>query len=116
VVTDLREVEESVCSHIARAAEKLRRQKLVAGLVMVFVTTNTFRPQDQQYQASKTIDLPVASADTMTLTRAALIAAKSVYRKGYRYKRAGITLLELSSAESVEGDMWTSLIPLAASR
>jgi DNA polymerase V len=108
VVTDRREIEESVCSHIARAAEKLRRHNLVAGLVMVFVTTNPFRPQDKQYQASKTIGLPVASADTITLTRAALIAAKAVFREGYRYKKAGITLVELSTADRVQGDMWTS--------
>lgn len=107
-VTELREIEESVCSHIARAAEKMRRQNLVAGLVMVFVTTNPFRPQDKQYQASKTVGLPVASADTMTLTRAALLAARAVYRQGYRYKKAGITLLELTAAGKVQGDLWTT--------
>ena len=107
VVTERREIEESISAHIARAAEKLRRQKLVAGMVMVFVTTNPFRPQDRQYQASKTIGLPFASADTITLTRAALIAARSVFREGYRYKKAGITLLALSTAESVPGDLWT---------
>ena len=108
VVTERLEIEESVCSHIARAAEKLRRQNLVAGLVMVFVTTNPFRPQDKQYQSSKTVGLPVASADTITLTRAAMIAAKAVFRQGYRYKKAGITLLDLSSAALHQGDMWTN--------
>ena len=107
-VTELCELEEAVCSHIARAAEKLRRQKLAAGMVMVFVTTNPFRPQDKQYQASKTIGLPVASADTITLTRAALIAIRALYRTGYRYKKAGITLLELSGAGTVQGDLWTT--------
>lgn len=107
-VTERRELEESISSHVARAAEKLRRQNLVAGVVMVFVTTNPFRPQDQQYAASRTIGLPVATADTTVLVKAALIAANRLWKEGYRYKKAGITLLELSSADSVQGDLWTS--------
>lgn len=107
-VTQRREIEEAVCAHISRAAEKLRRQKLAAGAVLVFVTTNPFRPQDRQYQSSKTIGLPVASADTMVLTNAAMIAARHVFREGYRYKKAGITLLALSNAGSVQGDLWTT--------
>jgi len=75
-------------------------------VVMAFVTTNPFRRQDKQYQASKTIGLAVASADTMVLTRAALIGIRQVYRQGYRYKKAGIMLLELSSAAVVQGDLW----------
>lgn len=43
----------------------------------------------------------------MTLTRAALIAAKSLYREGFLYKKAGITLLDLTRANTVQGDMWT---------
>jgi len=108
VVTELSELEESVSSHIARAAEKLRRQGLAAGMVMVFLTTNPFRPQDKQYQASKTIGLAVSSADTLVLTKAALIAVRLVYRKGYRYKKAGITLLDLSASGVVQSDLWTT--------
>ncbi len=106
-VTERSEFEESVASHIARAAEKLRRQKLTAGAVMVFAQTNQFRTQDRQYSASRTIALPVASADTLVLTNAALRAAGCIWREGFRYKKAGITLLELGSASKVQGDLWT---------
>ena len=54
------ELEAAVSTHVARAAEKLRRQRLVAGAVMVFVTTNPFRPQDRHYAALRTIGLPVS--------------------------------------------------------
>jgi DNA polymerase V len=105
-VTERRELEESICTHIARAAEKMRRQNLVAGAVMVFVTTNKFKTEDRQYAASRTVELPVASADTMTLSNAALAAAGRLWRPGYRYKKAGITLLALGPSHNVQSDLW----------
>ena len=107
-VTERFELEEAVTTHIARAAEKLRRQKLAAGVVMVFVMTNPFRPQDRQYQASRSIGLPVASSDTTVLARAALIALRHLWRPGFRYKKAGIMLLEIGPADLVQGDLWVS--------
>lgn len=107
-VTERHELEEAVSSHVARAAEKLRRQRLVAGVVMVFVTTNPFRPQDRQYVASRSIGLPVATSDTRTLVKAALLGINRLWRDGIRYKKAGITLMELRTASDVQGDLWTS--------
>src|ERR1700683_2764945 len=48
-VTARSEREEAVASYAARAAEKMRRQNLAAGRLMVFVQTNPFRPRDAQY-------------------------------------------------------------------
>ena len=101
------ELEEAVSSHIARAAEKLRRQGLAASIVMVFVTTNPFRTQDRQYEASRSIGLPVASADTTVLVKAALCALNRLWRDGYRYKKAGVTLLGLAPVSIIQGDLWT---------
>ncbi len=106
-VTQRHELEEAVCAHIARAAEKLRRQNLTAGVVTVFVTTNPFRTQDRQYEASRSIGLPVASADTTVLVKAALYAVNRLWRDGYRYKKAGVTLLNLTPASALQGDLWT---------
>jgi DNA polymerase V len=106
-VTQRHELEEAVSSHVARAAEKLRRQGLAAAVVVVFVTTNPFRMQDRQYVASRSIGLPVASADTTVLVKAALCALDRLWRAGYRYKKTGVTLLELSPASIVQGDLWT---------
>lgn len=105
-VVERQELEESICTHVARAAEKLRRQNLVAGAVMVFVTTNKFKTEDRQYAASRTVELSVASADTMTLSNAALTAAARLWRPGYRYKKAGITLLALGQSHNVQSDLW----------
>lgn len=106
-VVSRHELEEAVTAHVSRAAEKLRRQHLCAGVVMVFATTNRFKPEERQYAASKTIGLEVPSADTMTLATAARLALAAVWREGYRYKKVGVALLELSPSSTVQGDLWS---------
>lgn len=105
-VTTRNELAEAVNAHAARAAEKLRRQGLAAGMVMVFVETNRFRQQDRQYAASKTVGLPVASSDTRMVARAALLALDRLWRDGYRYNKCGVALLELGQATNVQTDLW----------
>ena len=45
-----------------------------------------------------TAALPVPTADTVPLLRAARAALGLIYREGYRYQRAGVVLLDLSPA------------------
>ena len=106
-MTDRGELEEAVSSHVERAAEKLRRQKLCASVLSVFVRTNPFKVEDTQYNTSHALRLPVATADTTRLLTAAKRAVHRIWRDGYRYKKAGVELLGLVPAASVQGDLWT---------
>ncbi len=63
---------EAVATYTARAAEKMRRQRLATASLIVFVETNRFRPGDLQHRASQGVQLAVATADTGKLTSAAL--------------------------------------------
>jgi DNA polymerase V len=102
-VTTLPELREAVASYTARAAEKLRRQHLATAHLMVFVETNRFRADDPQHCASRTVELPVATSDSGKLIGAALAGLQSIGREGYRYKKAGVVLLELHPASAVAG-------------
>ncbi|MDB5553497.1 MAG: protein DNA-repair protein [Rhizobium sp.] len=101
-VLSIEEMREAVASYAARAAEKMRRQDLVTSHLIVFVETNPFRQQDAQYHATRSIRLPVASADTGRLTNAALRALEAVYKPDYLYKKAGVMLLDLHKAEKAQ--------------
>lgn len=100
------EMEEAVSTYAARASEKMRRQKLAASSLMVFLETNSFRPQDAQYHPSQTVTLPVPSADTAKIIRAALSGLAVIWRDGYRYKKAGVMLLDLIPAATVQGALF----------
>ena len=107
-VTAQRELEEAVASFVSRAAEKLRRQNLAAGTVLVFVHTNPFKTTERQYSASDVVRLPVASADTSKLIHAAFCAVRRIYKQGYRYTKAGVMLDAIEPADGVQGVLWAS--------
>ena len=77
-------------------------------MISVFVTTNPFKAADRQYATSYGVRLPVPSADTAILLRAAAHALDRIWRDGFRYKKAGVMLLDLAPSAIVQGDLWTA--------
>ena len=102
-VTSFQELCEAVASYTARAAEKMRRLSLATAHIAVFVETNSFKPSDAQYHATRAVRLPVASANSGTLAIAAARALRLLWKDGYRYKKAGVMLLDLVPASKVQG-------------
>lgn len=95
LVYDLEELEEAVASYIGRAAEKLRAQDSLAGALQVYIRTNIFKPEAPQYQRAVTVPLPEATADSRVLTQWGLRVLRRIYRQGFGYHKAGITLMNI---------------------
>lgn len=108
LVYDLAELEEAVASYVAKAAEKLRNQDSLAGAVQVFIRTNVFKPEAPQYQRAVTVPLPEASADTRVLTRWALRVLRRIYRPGFCYHKAGITLMNIVPTTNQQFSLFAS--------
>ena len=102
------EMEQVVATYAARAAEKMRRQKLATATLVVFVLTNRFKPTDPQYSAQQLVQLPVVTADTGRLIRAARWGLSKIWKDGFRYKKAGVMLLDLGPASQVQADLFHS--------
>lgn len=96
-VHDLPQLGEAVASYVAGAAERLRAQGSLAGMLQVYIRTNPHKAAPQ-YQRGLTIPLPEATDDTLRLTRTALWGLKSIYRPGFAYQKAGVALLGLTAA------------------
>jgi DNA polymerase V len=109
-VERLAELREAVAFHVSRAAEKLRAEGLAASRLEVFIHTSQFSDAPR-YAASHTVRLALATHYTPRLVAAAHRVLERIYRPGYAYKRAGITLthlvpeaqIQLSLFESREG-------------
>lgn len=99
-VTELSGMLEAVAAYATRAGEKLRRHKLEATHLAVFMHTSRFNQKDAPYSAQTTVHLSEASADTFDLIRAAQRGATKIFRPGFRYAKAGIILNDLVSARS----------------
>lgn len=98
LIYDLEELEEAVASYIGRAAEKLRSQNSLAGALQVYIRTNVFKAEVPQYQRAVTVPLPEATSDTRTLVGWGLRILKRIYRPGFGYHKAGITLMNIVPA------------------
>jgi DNA polymerase V len=97
-VTTIDELGAAVSTFVARACERLRGQASVCGAIHVYIETSRFNDSKQHYANGITIPLPDPSDDTRTLTGAALSGLRRIFRKANRYKKAGVVLMDLSSA------------------
>jgi DNA polymerase V len=105
-VYDLEPLKEAVASYVATAAEKLRGQGSVAGMIQVYVRTNPHKENAPQYSKGLTIPLPDPSDDTLYLTRVALWGLRRIYRPGFAYQKAGVVLMNLTDAANQQASLF----------
>src|SRR5262245_30417479 len=104
-ITTLIEMREAVATYMTRAAEKLRRHHIAAGVLTVFLMTNRFT-DELQYSNSVTMFFPVATHDTAELIRYALRGVEQIFCEGYRYQKAGVILTALVPAHQIQAHLF----------
>jgi DNA polymerase V len=107
-VTSLRELEEAVSSYMVRAAEKLRRQDSIAATAYVYIRTNPHRDGEPQYSPGMMIGLPHPTNDSRELVDAVLSCLRRMYRKGFRYQKAGVMLSDITPATIVQEELFST--------
>lgn len=100
-------LKEAVADYSAKVARRLREQGGCAKSVTVFIQTNSFRPELPQHFGSTTIQLDEATDDTLAITSAAVRAVDSLFRPGYAYRRAGVTVNEIVSHNAVQQNLFS---------
>ena len=105
-VISMEQLAESVASHTARGAEKLRSQQSVTGALTIFVQTNPHKPFEPQHHQSITVALVDPSDNTLTLTTAALKGLKQIYKTGFKYKKAGVMFSLLADKPTVQQSLF----------
>lgn len=108
-IADLEGLKESVSTYAAICAEKLRKQKSCALSLMVFIHTNNFREDLPQYLQNCVIELPVATNSTLEIVKYALIALKRIYKKGYQFKKAGVTITEIIPDAAIQTNIFDNV-------
>jgi DNA polymerase V len=111
-VTTLHELEEAVATYMARAAEKLRRQHAAArGITVLIVPKQEVKGSYYRHGATKTasIRLPLASALTNELVKAALELVRSLFEAGKTYKKAGVILSDIVPETVIQGNLFVAV-------
>jgi len=106
LLTDKQDLLEAVSTYAARAAVKLRNEGQAAGSIQVFLSTNNFIPNEPQYHPGMLISFPTPTADTARLIQAARSGLNRIFKPGFRYKKAGVMLLDLMPDTVRQGELF----------
>ena len=102
-IKKIEELKESIAHYATRVAEKIREEHLIAQSLSIFVLTNHFNKKEKQYSNSIKLQLDYPTNNSILIVKRAIEGIKNIYKKGYRYKKAGIILYELHNSTSVRG-------------
>jgi DNA polymerase V len=87
----LEDLRDAVALYTESAAERLRRARMAASVVTVFILTDRFA-KGLQYGDSATYELALPTDTTGELVWWAQRGLSQIYRRGYLYKKAGVML------------------------
>lgn len=106
MIPDIETLNTHVSNFAARCAEKLRQQNTVASIVGVFINTNPFREDLEQYWSFEEERLITPTNSTISIVQAAKSALERIYRKGYQYKKAGVIVMGISADNPIQHDLF----------
>jgi DNA polymerase V len=102
------DVQDAVVLFAQRAAEKLRRDELVAAAVQTFIMTDRFGSGPQR-SAALTIPLSPPTFDSRSIICSAVRAFTQCWKDGFAYRKAGVLLLDLTRPQDAPRDLFTPL-------
>ena len=109
-VESLNKLKESITTHCLNAAEKIRNDDQATRSITVFIRTSPFDKNRKYYSNSLTIDLPVATNNSLELVKVAIEGLKKIYKYGYFYQKAGVILSKLSEAGEKNLNLLTPIL------
>ena len=109
MISDLEGLKASVATFAGSCANKLRAQQALAGTVTVFVSSNRFRDDLDQYAEAASYTFITPTADTLEITAAALKILKSIFLPGIKYKKSGVVLSDISANAQVQHDLFDTI-------
>jgi len=100
-IRDKDQVRDAIASFAERAAEKIRQSGQVCGAMQLFIMTDRFNVSAAQHAASASATFMPPTADSRAIVGTALRIFADIWREGFAWRKAGVVLLDLSSARDV---------------
>ncbi|MEI8153163.1 MAG: Y-family DNA polymerase [Hyphomicrobiales bacterium] len=109
-VKDKDQVRNAIMSFAERASEKIRHSDQVCGSMQVFISTDQFDTSAPQHSASASSTFMTPTADSRAIVAAAIRIFERIWREGFAWRKAGVLLLDLSSAEDIQPTLFTDQV------
>ncbi len=105
-ICDLAALEEAVAGYAADSAARLRRQHSVCSSVTLYARTDRFNTDVPAHVIHSTACLQTPTNDTAEIVGHALTLLRRDYRQGFYYKKAGVTLWDITSETLAQADLF----------
>jgi DNA polymerase V len=107
-ITSWQQMREAMASYATRAAEKMRRYKVAADSIFVFMHTNSFN-NDPFYSNGASARFSETTNDTGEVVGLAIRLGERLWRDNYRYTKCGVMITELLPEDVRQPALWGDL-------
>lgn len=107
-VTSWQPMREAIASYATRAAEKMRRYKVAAEDIFVFMHTSTFN-NDPFYSNGASARFAETTNDTGEVVSLAVRLGERLWKDGFRYSKCGVMITELLPETIRQPALWGEL-------
>jgi len=105
-ITGLTDLKQALATHATIAAQKLRAQESATSNIIVFAH-NSIHDKEDFLKRSAYHQFATPTCDTAVIVKVTSQLAEQIYQAGIRYYKAGIGLLEISTATPYQPDIFT---------
>lgn len=89
-IYEVKELQEQIANFASAMASKLRQQQSVTSEMVVFAYTNRFKEDVPQTHANTLVSFITPTAEERFIIAQAVSAAKTLFKQGFGYKKAGV--------------------------
>jgi DNA polymerase V len=105
------DVAERIATFSARLGEKLRKQNSHCNMILVFINSNYFQKEREQYRGFIAVKTDFPTNSTFEINRIAQKALQSIFKEGIGYKKAGIIVSDITPADNYQTTLFNGENP-----
>ena len=100
-ISDRAAIESLVGEYASSCSEKLRNEGSCARRITIFISTDPFS-KSPGYRESRTSFFETPTDDSIEIVQASLKLLRSIFRDGFRYKKAGVVVSDIVPSKSAQ--------------
>lgn len=109
--SDIDNIKERISTFATSCAKKLREQNSSCHIITVFLQSNRFDKNQSYLKENRTVILSYPSDSTLIISNAAIEAVKTIFKKGIKYKKAGVIISGLVPNDNFQLNLFSSENP-----
>ncbi|GAA4966388.1 Y-family DNA polymerase [Algibacter aquimarinus] len=109
--SNIDDIKERISTFATSCAEKLRKQGSSCHMIYVSLSSDKHKKELEQHRGSRIISLSYPTDSSLIISSKAVLAGASIFKKGIKYKRAGVVVMGLVSTNNYQLQMFDNENP-----